>query len=55
MVVPNTATTVVQNAASGRNVGSRKPRAASAHGMSTTITAPKYANRARVSHFSTAT
>gem|GEM_PF-3261971 len=55
IVVPNIATIIAQNFGSDENVGRSNPRSASAHGISTTITVPKYANSGRVSHFSTET
>src|ERR1700686_363560 len=55
MVVPRMATTVVQNATSAENVGTKNPRATSPQGTLTTSAVPKYANKANVSHFKTET
>src|ERR1700688_318898 len=55
IVVPKIATTTVQNSEFADKVGIKNPRAASIQGTFTTITVPKYANSANVSHFKTDT
>ena len=51
MVVPNTATTVVQNWESEEKLGTSTPRTSSSQSSLTTSNAAKYANSDSVIHF----